>query len=205
MMTKRRKWYGWTGTILEVDLTTERSYKAELPERLAHSYLGQAGINARMLYDRVSAETDPLSPEAPLIFGVGPLGGTLAPCSGQAIGHLQVPPYRDLRRFQLRRPLGVRAEDGRIRPYRHHGEGEAPGLSLDRQRPGPDPGRASLWGKSTWETDELVREDVKEKTAQVACIGPAGENLVQVCRHHLQQGTCGCPLRSGRRHGIQES
>jgi aldehyde:ferredoxin oxidoreductase len=48
-MAKTRKWYGWTGTILEIDLTTQTIHKVELPEELAYGYLGQAGINARIL------------------------------------------------------------------------------------------------------------------------------------------------------------
>jgi aldehyde:ferredoxin oxidoreductase len=47
-----KKWYGWTGTVLEVDLTNQTVQKRNLSEHLAYRYLGQAGINARMLYDR---------------------------------------------------------------------------------------------------------------------------------------------------------
>ena len=78
-----KKWYGWTGNILEVDLTSQTVQIKELSEFLAYNYLGQAGINARLLYDRVSSAFDPYSPDAPLIFGVGPLAGTLAPCSSR--------------------------------------------------------------------------------------------------------------------------
>ena len=35
---------------------SERSGKRSLPEYLAYNYLGQAGINARILYDRVSPD-----------------------------------------------------------------------------------------------------------------------------------------------------
>jgi len=75
-----KKWYGWAGTILEVDLTTGTIQKRELPEGLAHQYLGQAGINARLLYDRVSPAVDPHHPDAVMLFGAGPLAGTLALC-----------------------------------------------------------------------------------------------------------------------------
>jgi aldehyde:ferredoxin oxidoreductase len=52
-----------------------------------------------------------------------------------------------------------------------------------------------LWGKNTWETDELIREDLGERTAQVAYIGPAGENLVRfaaiICNHARAAARCG--------------
>lgn len=55
-----KKWYGWSGSILEVDLTDRTVQKRPFSERMAHQYLGQAGINARMLYERTSAATDPI-------------------------------------------------------------------------------------------------------------------------------------------------
>jgi aldehyde:ferredoxin oxidoreductase len=78
-----KEWYGWSGSILEVDLSDRTVQKRPFSECMAHQYLGQAGVNARMLYERTSAATEPYSPSAPLIFGVGPLAGTLAPCSGR--------------------------------------------------------------------------------------------------------------------------
>jgi aldehyde:ferredoxin oxidoreductase len=52
-----------------------------------------------------------------------------------------------------------------------------------------------LWGKNTWETDELIKDDVGERTAQVACIGPAGENLVRfaaiICNQARAAARCG--------------
>lgn len=36
-----------------------------------------------------------------------------------------------------------------------------------------------LWGKTTGETQEAIRKDVKEERTRVACIGLGGENLVK--------------------------
>jgi aldehyde:ferredoxin oxidoreductase len=53
----------------------------------------------------------------------------------------------------------------------------------------------ALWGKNTWETGDLVREEINEETAQVACIGPAGENLVRfaaiICNRARAAARCG--------------
>lgn len=37
-----KKWYGWAGRILEVDLTNQTVHKRNLPEPFAYEYLGQA-------------------------------------------------------------------------------------------------------------------------------------------------------------------
>ena len=68
-----KKWYGWSGSILEIDLTGRTIRRRPLSEKMAHQYLGQAGINARILYDRTSVATDPYSPEGrPLSSGPAP-------------------------------------------------------------------------------------------------------------------------------------
>ena len=78
------KWFGWSGTILEVDLTSQTVRKKELPQYLAFNYLGQSGTNARLLYEMVPPGINPYDPITPLIFGVGPLAGTLAPSNKKA-------------------------------------------------------------------------------------------------------------------------
>ena len=36
-----------------------------------------------------------------------------------------------------------------------------------------------LWGKTTWETLDMIREELGDKTLHTVSIGPAGENLVR--------------------------
>jgi hypothetical protein len=76
---------GWSGKILQVDLTNGSIREEEISEELKSGYTGGAGINARLLYDalRKNLEIDPLSPENPLIFGFGLLVGTSFPCSSR--------------------------------------------------------------------------------------------------------------------------
>jgi len=194
-MAKNRKWYGWTGTILEVDLTHESIQKVDLSEQLACNYLGQAGINARIIYDRVSSDTDPLSPDALLIFGVGPLGGTLAPCSGRLSVTFKSPLTGI---FGDSNCGGHWASELKMAGYDHiviTGKAKHPVyLWIDNDRIEIRDAR-SIWGKSTWATDDLVREDVGERTAQVACIGPAGEHLVRfaaiICNRARAAARCG--------------
>jgi aldehyde:ferredoxin oxidoreductase len=44
-------------------------------------FLGGCGLNVKTLFDNVGPRVSPLHPENLLIFGVGPLTGTLAPGS----------------------------------------------------------------------------------------------------------------------------
>src|SRR5512139_501443 len=67
---------GWNGKILEIDLTA-LSYKTyPLDMEMARQFIGGRGLGARLLWDLVGPEVDPLSPDNVLIFTNGPLTGT---------------------------------------------------------------------------------------------------------------------------------
>ena len=77
--------YGETGVNLEVDLSRGNIEKVETDPRDTELFLGGQGTAAKILWDRVPPETHPLSPDNPLIFGVGPLVGTLAPSANRTL------------------------------------------------------------------------------------------------------------------------
>jgi len=75
---------GYCDCILRVNLTTGSVTREPLPsEEAMRSLLGGKGLGAYLLYNEISAGVDPLSPEIPLIFNVGPLTGTNAPTAGR--------------------------------------------------------------------------------------------------------------------------
>ena len=73
----------YQGKVLFVDLTTQRMREEEVPEVLVRSLLGGRGINMYYLYKMLPPGTDPLSPENPLIMGLGLLTGTKAPSTSR--------------------------------------------------------------------------------------------------------------------------
>ena len=73
---------GWAGKILRVDLSTGRIWTEDTIERYK-DYLGGTGIGYKVMWDEVPAGTMPYDPENRIIFAVGPLAGTGAPCSGR--------------------------------------------------------------------------------------------------------------------------
>ncbi|HWI40910.1 MAG TPA: aldehyde ferredoxin oxidoreductase N-terminal domain-containing protein, partial [Verrucomicrobiae bacterium] len=73
--------HAWTGNILKVDLTTGSAQCEQIPRDLLLSYLGGRGLGVRLM--REHFHLDPLHPEIPLIFAVGPLCGTPAPTAAR--------------------------------------------------------------------------------------------------------------------------
>ena len=67
--------FGNTGKIIEVNLTTGAVEQKTLPEEYYKKYIGGSGLAAKLFWDRANYTTDPLAPEAMLIFMNGPFAG----------------------------------------------------------------------------------------------------------------------------------
>ena len=77
--------YGWTGSNLEIDLSTGNIEKEEGDPKENEAYLGGRGTCTKMLWDQVPPEVSPLSPDNPMIFGTGVLCGTSAPGANRTV------------------------------------------------------------------------------------------------------------------------
>ena len=85
------EYYGYAGSILDVDLTTGRVKREKLNLQVARSFIGGLGVNIKLWYDLVKPGVDPLSPENAVIIGVGPLVGTAAPGSSRVYSLTKLP------------------------------------------------------------------------------------------------------------------
>ncbi|MCK5423400.1 MAG: aldehyde ferredoxin oxidoreductase, partial [Deltaproteobacteria bacterium] len=74
---------GYGGTILWVDLEKKELVRESLKPQLAKSFLGGRGINSWLLYKNVIPGESPFHPQNPLIFGVGPITGTMLPAASR--------------------------------------------------------------------------------------------------------------------------
>ena len=164
-----------------VDLTTGRVTVKETAAELLRDYLGGRGLGARLLYDLVGPPVDPLGPENYLIFTAGPLAGSPWPTSARM--HVTF-------RSPLTGVYGYANTGGQIvAQLRHAGydallvTGRAPAPSILRVtdddiaiEPAPE-----LWGLQTGAVhDALLGPKGEKSKGCVACIGPAGENLVRI-------------------------
>ncbi|MFQ5692472.1 MAG: aldehyde ferredoxin oxidoreductase family protein, partial [Nitrospinota bacterium] len=73
----------YQGKVLFVNLTSGEIRSEEVPEVLVRKFLGGRGMNMYYLYKLLPPDTDPLSPENPLIMGLGLVTGTKAPSSSR--------------------------------------------------------------------------------------------------------------------------
>ena len=65
--------HGYMGKQLRINLHEMKTKVEEVPEELLRKYIGGSGYAARILYDELDAEVDPLSEANILVFATSPL------------------------------------------------------------------------------------------------------------------------------------
>ncbi len=183
--------YGWTGKVLDVDLTAGKAEAKALDEVCPDykDYIGGRGLGVKILYDAVGPDTDPLGPENVLVFATGPLTGTSVSSSGR---------FNLVSKSPLGRPGAGKDTRGLI--FDSHSGGDwsdtlkhagFDAIIIRGKADSPvylwiEDGKAeikdasALWGKGTYATTAALKEEIGKAGIKVACIGPAGENLVRV-------------------------
>jgi len=73
--TKNKLNHGYANTILTVDLKTGEIKASPLETRIRDYFIGGRGLGLYLLHKRVDSQTTADSPQNPLIFSPGPLGG----------------------------------------------------------------------------------------------------------------------------------
>ncbi len=181
--------------ILKIDLTTGSTEEYVIPKQWEKDFLGGASLAARMLYSSLTRELDPLSPEAPLLFIVGPMTGTSGPTTGRFVVCGKGPATGLWAESNIGGFWGTELRAAGYDGMWITGQAEEPiylwlnGGRLEVRR------AAHLWGQDTYVTQEKVKEEIGEKSAHVCAIGPAGEQGVLfasiMCDHGRMAGRTG--------------
>ena len=167
---------------LKVDLSSGTGTTVDLPESFLQEYIGGRGFGAKMVWDNLVArdfKVDPLGPENLLVIAPGPLTGLYLPSSGKC-SFISLSPATGV--------YGDSSMGGSFgAELRQSGfdflsiTGAADDLSVlliddgeTQILPMPE-----LAGKTSLETEGLVKKALGTHEINVATIGPAGENLVR--------------------------
>ena len=166
--------YGWSGTILRVNLTTGTVSTQATDPKDAALFLGARGLGVKLYTDEVDPKIDPLSPENKIIFAPGPFSGTFAPSGGR---------YHVVTKSPLTGAIAGSNSGGSFGPEMKYAgydavivEGKAakPVYLWIKNDKVEIRDASHLWGKWVPDTTDEVRAET-DIEAKVACIGPAGE------------------------------
>ena len=176
-MKEQEKYFGYAGTILRVNLTEKKITKEPFPREWMKKHIGGEAVAARILYDEVPPEVPALSPENKVILSMGPLVGTLAP-SSSSITITTKSPVTDM--YSDSNAGGHWGPEMKCAGYDHvifEGASKEPVYLWINDDTVELRDARHLWGKTTWEADDMIKAELGDETIQIACIGPAGENL----------------------------
>jgi aldehyde:ferredoxin oxidoreductase len=160
-----------------VDLEREEVREQPITEEDVHTWLLGSGLAAHLFHEELAPGRAPLDPASPLLVFNGLLTGTFAPtaartswcgrspltsiwCESNVGGHWGA----ELRFAGFDGLVITGRAPSPVTLWIHDGQAEVRDAS-------------HLWGITTFETHDRLRKEI-DPQAQVACIGPAGENQV---------------------------
>jgi len=166
---------GHDESFLKVDLSAGRTRRETCDEGFARTFLGGNGFAAKLIHDAVPPDADPLGESNAIVFAVGPVTNT--PVWGTSRGHAaSISPLTGLfADSNFGGDFAVAQKRTGFDALCVTGVSDRP-VYLHVTERGVEIGDAAdLWGRTTEETNRVLRER-HGKAAVAVSIGPAGEN-----------------------------
>ena len=164
--------------LLRVNLTSRKIVQEIVPENDLQMFLGGRVLGDHYLYREVHPGIDPLSPDNKLFFSTGPLTGTKAPGSSRYIVHTKSPLTGLYLNSLAGGYFGPEMRKAGCDIIVVEGKSEQPVYLWISDEKVEIRSADPIWGMTTGDTQEFIRAQLHNRDARIACIGPAGENLV---------------------------
>jgi len=177
--------FGWTGTVLHIDLTTGNVEKRHPDESVYTQYIGGKGLAGYYLRPHATREFN--DPALPLIITSGPLSGTIAPTSGRGTIMSRSPLTGAICDASVGGRLSTQLKRAGYDGIVITGQSDTPcGIEIVDDEVLIV--KTDLWGKATNTVFEHL-ESSQPKGVSMAAIGPAAENgspmaAIMVDKHH---------------------
>ncbi len=170
---------GYSGKILEINLTTKKSKERYLREDFALKYIGGRGFGARLVWDLTDHDTHPLSPDNIICFAAGPLTGLLAPGSGKTAVVSLSPATGMYGDSNIGSHIGFELKKSGYDILILRGKAEKPTILMLEDDDLEFQDAANYWGMGARKSEAEIKKDLNDTRWTVVTIGPAGENLVR--------------------------
>ena len=165
------------GKILRVDLT-EGKTTTEPVSDYTDLFIGGKGINAKILFDEVEPGTEPYDADNLLLFSAGPLVGTAFPGACRVDVMAKSPVTGALGDSGMGGYLGAELKFAGYDNLVIGGKSEKPVYLYINNDRVEIRDATHIWGRDTYETPEMIRQELHDPETAVVSIGPAGEKLV---------------------------
>jgi len=181
--------YGYNGKILRVDLTAGQVGIEEHDEYFYRTYMGGAAVGAYYLLKEMSPGIDSFAPENVIVFAASILTGTPCPGFSRHAIITKSPLTGAIADSQAGGFWGPELKFAGFDAIVVKGKASEPVYLWINDGKVEIRSASHLWGKTTGETQNSIREELGDNKIRVLTIGPAGEKLVRFacvvneCKH----------------------
>lgn len=169
---------GWQGRYARVNLTSGKIDISEVDPKIMTSYIGARGVGIRYMMGEVDPRIDAYDSKNKLIFATGPLTG-LPPAGNRCYMVTKSPLSDTIANASVGGYFGAELKFAGYDFIIFEGKAEKPVYLWIYNDTIEIRDARHIWGKGTEETEETLHRETDE-LAQIAEIGPAGENLVRM-------------------------
>ena len=193
-MTRSDTVYAYAGKILRINLSNG-AVTTEPTARYAREWMGASGIAVKILYDELGSWVTPYEPANKLVFGAGALLGTPAPGACKLNASTLGPMTGGWATGCSDSYVGGQLKCAGFDTVVIEGKAQTPVYLWIADGKVEIRDAAFLWGKTTWETLDLLRTRLDDPKLHIISIGPGRRASGSGCLHHPGQGPGLRPLR----------
>jgi aldehyde:ferredoxin oxidoreductase len=171
--------YGYSGKILRVDLTTDKTTVEQPSEIFYRRYMGGGALGAYYLLKELEPGIDPLSPGNIIVFATGvPTGFPLAGMSRHSVIS-KSPLTNTIAESEAGGWWGPELKAAGYDAVVVKGRAEKPVYLWINDGKVDIKSAENIWGRYPDEAQKTLFEELGDKNVRIAMIGPGGERLVR--------------------------
>ena len=168
----------WAGKILRVNLTAGTVKSEPLNMDWARAYLGSRGLGTKYLVSEIDPKVDPLSADNKIIWATGPLTGTMASTGGRYTVITKGPLTGAIACSNSGGYWGAELKMAGWDMVIFEGKSAKPVYLYVCDDVAELRDADHLWGKSVWQTEDMLKKAHQDPLLRISSIGKAGENGV---------------------------
>ncbi|MFW6083286.1 MAG: aldehyde ferredoxin oxidoreductase family protein [Thermoplasmatota archaeon] len=169
---------GHWGKLLRVNLNDGSTEIEDLSEGFMRRFIGGAGFAAKILYDEVGPEVDPLDAENKLIIAPGLFLGPKIPTGSKTAFSFKAPQTGGYGKCIVGGWFGDELKKAGFDVLVIEGKTEDPSVLIIEDEEVKIEDAEDIWGTDTHEAGDMIKE--KYGKVRTAVIGPAGEKLSKI-------------------------
>ena len=165
----------WANKVLRVNLNEGTCSIEPLNMEWAKEYIGQRGLATRYMVEEVDPTCDPLGSDNKLIFATGPLTGTMASTGGRYSVITKGPLTGAIACSNSGGYLGAELKLAGWDMVIFEGKSAEPVYLYIVNESAELLSASEIWGKSVWETDEILHKTHQDTRLRIAACGRSAE------------------------------